>query len=1470
MLRDIAVSIYEAREARRARRKAKKAAARKQRRDAARTGAEEQRALERSAMLNQQDERNSMAREDARSMALEVQHRTSKILQEARQSELRERAYNAQEEEKQLALLREDGLLFRFHRTATMYKWRDSTELFETFTVGSIVRQFIWLNEEDLKGVPVDLLAGDPPVMTGTEPIKRDVVLAACGDGAVRLIVYSLKSNRRSTGSIFVVGRAPDEVPVLSSCLLRTGSLHKKLGWIILYACGDGYIRCGWDHWKKLFKAQIGAPTPPESSDNTRTEKKLDDDWQAELPKLPPIEDTPPDHADIVYGLLNHGDWLFSWSADGTIKKWSLETGELLHTYKGTHGGVTSCVISSDGQYLLSAGDTSDPRIRLWDATYPATDKKASIEQQHEHQWYDHACDGCDLVRRVELAEDDLLRTAEFQASLYKKSNHKKQYKLKNEAGKEHNSTIDALENTRIYALEQAMEDTPDFAHCHGGAIRIFHEHQPHYLGRDGPPSHGDWINVVTLNEGNSLAASCGSDTFAKVWTFPEGRLLCRFKSKDWVTSCALGVVSDFQDSPIDVLVTCCADSTITIWDIEGQCAFQTLRGHEDSVVDLTFLHGGRFANDKAQNNPEQADVCNYLRTSSYDGTIRTWKLGSGLPFAPPPPLVEEAQPTEMTLRWEMPVQNGSSVVAFVIKQRENEIGEFDEVAKVELDLKENLTTFKRRMTALHPGSTYEYCVAAISKHGQGPWSLPSATRRCLAAVPGRIDAPIISGLTTTTMDITWLAPDSMGAHINKFIIRARGGVRARNFEDSEEIVLLWADAKANASRELAAAAARREKLETWLHENRHLGAKETLRVRRKLKEEENLTNQRRVLVEVALSANGSAASRKGITADQLLEMSARVTGLEPGMAYQFSIVAENKLGRGVWSAPSISAVTETCAPDPMVEAPWLQGSALTSLTIAWQAPRDNGCALTAFIIRYALTTIVDEMLDCEDKEESFADKAGLILRKDTAVAEATQKIDELMSHFNTKQVVEFKMAGKLSDQDFHVLRVALVLLMHVMDDDDHNTSACESTDSSPGDKSLEDLSSESPVSQEDRLKAEKRQNAQISMQKSLPQLSEVTSAMRHPEQFLGRVRSFRLATRDAELGQTLRPAFLPLPEHVVAMVEALGKDTSSLQLAISQHLVAWMKAIVDYDVNIYQKEIYPLLSQSTMAWRRRREILGSSLATNKVGGKVTHASIEGLESGESYRFQVCAVNDRGIGDFSPASRPFTVKRGPPGEPINVRASDPSISTLNVSWDPPLKTFGSAVFEYHIFIRSRQLGPFILVDTVNASRQQFVVKKLEPATVYEFAVLAENEIGKGLRSTPCPPIQTLPAQVPNAVDAPKVLGADFRAVRLHWNPPSFDGGYPVVRFHVNAFQNGESKGTCATLAQVAPTGPYFVNVLPGFLPATSEELSKDLLPREEFFMEDDVPYTFCVVAENAVGMSAASDHSSPVSIVRPA
>ncbi|WP_292732944.1 fibronectin type III domain-containing protein [Microbacterium sp. UBA1097] len=272
---------------------------------------------------------------------------------------------------------------------------------------------------------------------------------------------------------------------------------------------------------------------------------------------------------------------------------------------------------------------------------------------------------------------------------------------------------------------------------------------------------------------------------------------------------------------------------------------------------------------------------------------------------------------------------------------------------------------------------------------------------------------------------------------------------------------------------------------------------------------------------------------------------------------------------------------------------------------------------------------------------------------------------------------------------------------------------------------------------------------------------------------------------------------------------------------------VAWTAPVADGGA--------PITAYVLTAWADG-DAVGEPLT---VDPQVTAASIEGLAADTDYTVSVVAVNAVGP---SAASGPLAVRTAPtpvtaPEAPVDVRAAATSQSTASVSWTAPATDGGAEVVGYELTVR-RGAEPVAAAVTVTGTSA--LISGLLPKTEYTVTVAARNSAGLGAASaaTAFTTPDALPVlSVPGVPGVPTHVSSTPTSISLSWTAPESDGGSPIT-------------GYILTIAG---------GTLDGWpIPVSSTSYTVgDLLPA--------TPYAFTVQAVNAVGASAATVWTDPIS-----
>lgn len=232
-----------------------------------------------------------------------------------------------------------------------------------------------------------------------------------------------------------------------------------------------------------------------------------------------------------------------------------------------------------------------------------------------------------------------------------------------------------------------------------------------------------------------------------------------------------------------------------------------------------------------------------------------------------------------------------------------------------------------------------------------------------------------------------------------------------------------------------------------------------------------------------------------------------------------------------------------------------------------------------------------------------------------------------------------------------------------------------------------------------------------------------------------------------------------------------------------------------------------------------------TNLAT--VDGTTTTVTVTGLANGTKYNFNVRAVNAAGTGAAS-ANAPEITTPALPGAPTAVAAT-PGNAQATVSWTAPTSDGGKPITGYKVIS-----SPATTTVEVTGTATSVVFPGLTNGTSYKFQVSAVTDVGEGAKSAAMAN-GVVPATVPDAPTAVSALPSKQSAT-VKWTLPASNGGSAITSFTATSNPgNISATVNSATATSVSVTG-----------------------------LANGTTYTFTVVAKNAVGSSAPSEASAPV------
>ena len=166
------------------------------------------------------------------------------------------------------------------------------------------------------------------------------------------------------------------------------------------------------------------------------------------------------------------------------------------------------------------------------------------------------------------------------------------------------------------------------------------------------------------------------------------------------------------------------------------------------------------------------------------------------------------------------------------------------------------------------------------------------------------------------------------------------------------------------------------------------------------------------------------------------------------------------------------------------------------------------------------------------------------------------------------------------------------------------------------------------------------------------------------------------------------------------------------------------------------------------------------------------------LTNGERYVFAVSSHNDIGESDQSLTIE--IIAATVPAKPDPVTRSSSGATEIGFSWVAPDNGFNT-VTGYVLKSNGGSGNVFTQIGTTGPATTTFTESGLGNGLVYEFIVIAQNEVGD---SEPSDPTSLRAAVAPDAPGAPVKTFANGSTIEIAWAAPASDGGSVITKYEV--------------------------------------------------------------------------------------
>lgn len=206
--------------------------------------------------------------------------------------------------------------------------------------------------------------------------------------------------------------------------------------------------------------------------------------------------------------------------------------------------------------------------------------------------------------------------------------------------------------------------------------------------------------------------------------------------------------------------------------------------------------------------------------------------------------------------------------------------------------------------------------------------------------------------------------------------------------------------------------------------------------------------------------------------------------------------------------------------------------------------------------------------------------------------------------------------------------------------------------------------------------------------------------------------------------------------------------------------------------------------------------------------GKVSSATVTGLQDGVTYYGRVQAINAVGAGTESAVVSTKTFYL--PAVPTSVTATGAKASAT-VRWVAPADKGGTTLSGYLIeYSKDANFAAVAGSVTATSTATSAVVSGLDNGTGYYFRVSAKNVIGQGASTVP---VSAVTFNVPGTVSNVTAAGGNA-SIALKWTAPTVTGGSAITGYRVQYSTAADFSSNVTTVDTLSTSAAYTIKNIP--------------------------------------------------------
>jgi WD40 repeat protein len=308
---------------------------------------------------------------------------------------------------------------------------------------------------------------------------------------------------------------------------------------------------------------------------------------------------------------------IFSGNKDGTITIWNFQNGKIIKTFKAHNKAILNISSSPDGKFLATASEDATVKVwktQNWQLEKILTDHKDWVNSVSFSQDGKLLATGSDdnTVEIWRISDWRLIETLAGHKNKVYSVNFSPNSHILASASEDKKVIIWSLKENLLKIITDHTDVIRKMSVSSDGKIIATASNDDTakiWSSKDGQLlqtfSNEDDVEGINFSQNNQFLASASNNGIIKFWKIQNGKLLNTWKDNTGLFDITV------NPNPPDggILASGGVDKVIKIWRINDEEPLQSLQGHHDIILSVSFSPSGQL-----------------LVSGSKDGTIKLWQ----------------------------------------------------------------------------------------------------------------------------------------------------------------------------------------------------------------------------------------------------------------------------------------------------------------------------------------------------------------------------------------------------------------------------------------------------------------------------------------------------------------------------------------------------------------------------------------------------------------------------------------------------------------------------------------------------------------------------------------------------------------------------------------------------------------------------------------------------------------------------